>query len=129
MLGETCLALALYFEARGEPELGQIAVGQVIMRRVESPRWPDTVCGVITQGGEKPGCHFSFYCDGKSDEPHDKAAFRKAKLLAKAMLQGGSRSITDADHYHATDAAPIWCPEENRRMVIGNHVFCKVGWR
>ena len=64
-----CLATAIYFEARGEPVQGQIAVGQVILNRVRSPNFPETICGVVYQGQMSPGCQFSFTCDGKTDTP------------------------------------------------------------
>ena len=59
-----CLANNIYFESRNQPKLGQIAVGQVTMNRVNSPKFPNTVCGVVKQGGEKRNrCQFSWYCD------------------------------------------------------------------
>ena len=68
-----CVAVAIYFEARGEPVEGQIAVAQVIRNRIEDPRYPDNACDVVKQGYYWNGnpirnmCQFSFYCDGKSD--------------------------------------------------------------
>ena len=49
MLAELCLALAVYHEARGEPLIGQKAVAEVVMNRVASDRFPDTICGVVMQ--------------------------------------------------------------------------------
>ena len=68
-----CLALALYWEARGEPKQGKIAVGWTILKRERSPEFPSSVCGVVFDGGETPPCQFSWGCDGKSDYPADRA--------------------------------------------------------
>lgn len=123
-----CLAAALYFEARGEPPIGQIAVGQVILTRVKDKRWPKTVCKVVKQGGEvRDRCHFSFYCDGKSDIPTDQKAWRRAKMLAELMLTnhwyydptGGS------NHYHNETVKPYWTTAFKLETVIGNHLFYK----
>ena len=73
-----CMAFNIYHEANNQSMLGQIAVGQVVMNRVEDSRFPDTVCEVVKQavtykGTDKPvlhKCQFSWYCDGKNDEPH-----------------------------------------------------------
>jgi spore germination cell wall hydrolase CwlJ-like protein len=76
-----CVAMAVYFEARGEPTAGQIAVAQVIRNRIEDPRYPDNACDVVKQGYYWNGipirnkCQFSFYCDGKSDDPKNKQAW------------------------------------------------------
>ena len=76
-----CLATAIYFEARGEPLKGQIAVSQVILDRVRSPKFPQTICGVVYQGQYRKGCQFSFTCDGQSDTPRDKAQWAHAQEL------------------------------------------------
>ena len=74
----SCLALAIYFEARSEPIAGQLAVAQVILNRVVDERYPDTVCEVIMEGPTHPSghpvrhkCQFSFWCDGKPENVHD----------------------------------------------------------
>ena len=83
-----CVAMAVYFEARGEPTAGQIAVAHVIQNRIEDPRYPDNACDVVKQGYYWNGipirnkCQFSFYCDGKSDDPKNKQAwFNSCTLL------------------------------------------------
>ena len=55
-----CLALAMYWEARGEGRQGMLAVGSVVLNRVRDQRFPNSVCGVVYEGGEKPPCQFSF---------------------------------------------------------------------
>ena len=66
-----CLALAMYWEARGEGEKGMYAVGSVVMNRVRDERYPAHACAVVKQGGEAPPCQFSWWCDGRSDRPTD----------------------------------------------------------
>ena len=63
-----CLAEAIYFESRGEPLEGQVAVAEVVLNRVDDRQFPQTVCGVTNQGaGSGRGCQFSYACDGRSD--------------------------------------------------------------
>ena len=83
-----CVAMAVYFEARGEPTAGQIAVAHVIQNRIEDPRYPDNACNVVQQGYYWNGvpirnkCQFSFYCDGRSDEPRNKQAWFNSLYIA-----------------------------------------------
>ena len=66
---QQCLAEAIYFESRGEPLEGQIAVAEVVLNRVDDRSFPKTVCGVTRQGvGSGRGCQFSYACDGAPDE-------------------------------------------------------------
>ncbi len=123
-----CMTTALYFEARSEPEAGQIAVGQVIMNRVRSPDYPDTICGVIYQGSHRrTGCQFSFTCDGKADKPNNRSQWERSKRLADDVLEGKVwlKSIGDATHYHATYVKPRWRRKMARIRRIGRHIFYK----
>ena len=81
-----CLALAPYWEAKTEGPEGMRAVASVVLNRVAHPEFPDTVCAVVTQGGEQPPCQFSWWCDGKSDQPTDARAWRLARQIAQAAL-------------------------------------------
>ena len=81
-----CLALALYWEAKTEGPEGMRAVASVVLNRVAHPEFPDTVCAVVTQGGEQPPCQFSWWCDGRSDQPTDARAWRLARQIAQAAL-------------------------------------------
>ncbi len=120
-----CLAEALYFEARGETLLGQVAVAEVILNRVDSDAYPDTVCGVIRQGeAAGGGCQFSYRCDGKSDEPRSEDAFARVGKVAWVMLRGRPRILTgQATHYHASHVRPSWSSRLVRTARIGDHVF------
>ena len=113
----TCLAIAIYFEARGELPAGQAAVAHVIMNRVESTRYPGDVCAVIKQKHQ-----FSFYWDGKSDRPGNTRAYMQAVLVALAVVDGDIPDPTGgATHYHADYVAPGWGLPLTAR--IGRHLF------
>lgn len=120
-----CLAEALYFEARSEGIDGQLAVAEVVLTRVDSRHWPDTVCGVISQGEERQtGCQFSYKCDGLPEVIDDDRAYAEAERIARFMLQGGPRRLTDrATHYHADYVAPGWARTMEETAVVGRHIF------
>ena len=120
-----CLALNIYFEARSEPELGQIAVGHVVMNRMDDPRFPSTVCSVVNEGAKKRNrCQFSWMCDGRSDRPRDAAAWKSSKLLAHYIYWGFSQDPTHgALWYHADYVKPVWRKALLRGPEIGRHIF------
>ena len=122
-----CLTEAIYFEARGETTRGQFAVAEVILNRVDSKRYPETVCGVVTQGtGKKYACQFSYTCDGQAEVVHEKGAFVKAARIAKSMLEGRPRVLTNrATHYHTTAVSPKWSRKLLKTTQIGVHIFYK----
>ena len=129
-LALTCLALTVYFEARDQSTLGQLAVAQVVMERVESDRFPDTVCDVVKQGGDfrRYQCHFSWYCDGLSDSPTDERAWERAFLTASAALSGTrSADLAGVTHYHGDYVSPVpyWASVSTVHLVtqIGDHIF------
>lgn len=117
MTGLACLALAIYFEARGESVDGKIAVAEVVMNRVEDPRYPKTICGVIQQDSQ-----FSFMSDGKSEVMRDPVAKAEAKELAKMVISGYRLGITST-HYHTTSVKPEWTSAMMLDGKIGEHVF------
>ena len=128
-----CLALAIYFEARGESEDGQVAVSQVILNRVDSKRYPNTICGVVYQNAHlRNRCQFSFTCDGKPEQPKEAKMWRRAKRLASQMLCGSECAldplapkggVRDATHYHATYVRPDWSYRLRPVGRIGLHKF------
>lgn len=121
-----CLALNIYFEARGESEVGQLAVGHVVMNRVASARFPSTVCDVIQQGGElrRYRCQFSWWCDGRSDKPRNKRLWEKSGELALKVYWGQTADPTEgALWYHADYVKPYWRKEFERGPKIGRHIF------
>ena len=136
----TCLALNIYHESRNELLVGKIAVADVTLNRMHDTRYPNTICGVVRQaklskwhlerGREVPirdKCQFSWYCDGKSDEPLNETSWLDAKLIAQNFLTYGEyRGITEgATHYHATYVNPNWINDRGMHMVgrIGEHIF------
>jgi len=129
-----CIATAVYFEARSEPPVGQSAVAHVILNRVADPRYPDTACEVVTQGPTykwtlnfpvRHKCQFSFFCDGKSDQPDkDSLAWQSAVTMTYGALTGRTYDPTDgATHYHATYVNPSWASSKTKTVQINDHVF------
>jgi N-acetylmuramoyl-L-alanine amidase len=118
-----CLSLTIYHEARGEEIFGQLAVAQVVMNRVENPRYPDTVCGVVTQPKQ-----FSYLnsCNVKCavQNVREQQAWKVSQSVANSMLQG-HRINLDATHYHTTWVQPYWSQHETMHLLttIGNHTF------
>ena len=123
---ENCLARAVYFEARSESELGQIAVAKVILNRVKDPEFPNTICGVVYQGsGRRNSCQFSFACDGLPDDVRSAEAWSKAKSVARRTIAGDAKvaSLTTATNYHADYVKPKWAKSMKRLVKIGRHIF------
>ena len=120
-----CLAEALYFEARGETLKGQIAVAEVILNRVSSPRFPSTVCGVIHQGtGRKYACQFTYTCDGNPETIHEPRAYDRVAKVARMMLDGAPRKLSGgATYYHTTAVRPSWARKFRRTAKMGVHLF------
>ena len=120
-----CLSEAIYFEARGESLAGQVAVAEVILNRIDDPRYPGTVCGVTHQGAEKlNACQFSYECDGRPETISDRDAFGTAGKIAHILLSGRPRVLTGgATHYHADHVTPKWSRRLVRTRVIGEHIF------
>ena len=128
-----CMAANIYFEAKNESKLGQLAVAQVVMNRMYDHRYPDTICDVVKQGlTYKNGkvvlgkCQFSWYCDGKSDQPNMKSkqwenAIRYASIVMSETI---NIDVTDgATHYHATYVRPAWAKTKTRTTRIDRHIF------
>ena len=121
---QDCLALALYWEARGEGRSGMMAVGWTILNRVRSHDFPATPCAVVRQGGERPPCQFSWWCDGKSDRPRDRYTWNQALLVAARLLTDPPPDPTAGSlYYHATHVYPRWSRSLTRTVRIGSHVF------
>ena len=124
-----CLALNIYFEARSEPTDGQLAVAFVTMNRVESRRYPDTICRVVWQKRQ-----FSWTHDGKSDRPREQYAWKRAQMIARfiftkytALPEKVRRTMdrtNGALHYYAPKLAnPYWARAKEVTFSVGGHVF------
>lgn len=120
-----CLSEALYFEARGESVKGQFAVAEVILNRVDSAIFPDSVCGVVKQGtGQRYQCQFTYTCDGQPEVIHEKTAWSQVGKVARAMIDGAPRDLTKgATHYHTKAVNPRWARVYPRTATIGVHHF------
>ena len=135
----TCLADNMYFEARNQSLAGMLAVSNVVMNRVADERYPDTICEVVQEGPTRPSwkdknkyipvrnkCQFSWYCDGKSDEPSDIETYDAIYSMAEDMLYQNMPylDITDgATHYHADYITPSWAYTKTRTVEIEDHIF------
>ncbi len=122
----SCLARAIYFEARSETELGQYAVAQVILNRVRDPNYPNSICDVVYQGSDRMhSCQFSFACDGAPDTPKSGDAWTEAQKVAANAMNGEDKVqiISTATHYHADYVKPRWSDSLNRLIKIGHHIF------
>ena len=137
-----CLALNIYHEARGESVPGQIAVSQVVMNRVKSSRFPNSVCDVIYQAVHsrwwmethgrlvpvKYQCQFTWYCDGRSDRPRDMDAWGQALSVAASVMRNEYNDLTHgALWYHANYVNPSWRYHFKQTATIGDHVFYTAG--
>lgn len=146
-----CFAKNIYFEAGNQELAGKYAVGHVVLNRVESERYPDTICEVIQQGPVRESwktandpsldvservyyprrnmCQFSWYCDGLSDDPFEGENWAKSLEIAEEMLSMWYASeyrvdITDgAMYYHATYVSPYWAKTMKVVAHIGDHIF------
>lgn len=130
-----CLAQAIYHEARGEPDSGQWAVASVILNRVESRSYPDTVCNVVFQNAHMPNrCQFSFACNGRAVEWGggnliDRESWVQSNIMAliayRKFLDGErhEEGLTTAMHFHTRTVSPSWASAYTQVAAIGNHIF------
>jgi len=136
-----CLAIALYHEARGEIEEGQVAVAATILNRVASRAYPSSICAVVFQGSRRrSGCQFSFACDHHALAPRKRAVFARMERLAARILdtvdssgvvRAGRfgpiartlRRFAMVTHYHRFDVHPCWSRRLVRVAQSGAHVF------
>ena len=135
LIEKSCLATAVYFEARSESQEGQLAVATVILNRSKSANYPSSICGVVYQNASRfNACQFSFACDGKSDLPKDGRAWATALAVTTMALSDGRKEkngetlvVATATHYHADYVEPKWSKSLNRLTKIGHHIFYSQG--
>jgi spore germination cell wall hydrolase CwlJ-like protein len=123
---EKCLAEVIYFEARGEAVRGQIAVAQVVMNRVFSGKYPNSVCGVVYQNKHRHlACQFTFACDNYADVIREPDMWERAKKISKAILDGQIwlPEVGKSTHYHAYYVHPSWVNEMTKLWKFGVHTF------
>jgi spore germination cell wall hydrolase CwlJ-like protein len=129
-VAKSCLAQAVYFEARSESVLGQLAVATVILNRAKAENYPSSICGVVYQGASHlNACQFSFACDEQSNLPQNDRAWETA-LAVTAMALSDDKpvgSVAAATFYHADYVTPYWSKSMNRLAKIGRHIFYSQG--
>jgi spore germination cell wall hydrolase CwlJ-like protein len=126
---QRCLAEAVYFEARSEGPEGQAAVAQVVLNRVRSGLYPNTVCGVVYQNQHRHlACQFTFACEGKSLRIGESASWQSAVQVSQAVLNGKTYlpDVGGSTHYHADYVRPYWAKRLKKMDVIGRHIFYKL---
>lgn len=112
-----CLAKAVYFESKGEPLDGQLAVAEVIMNRAKSGRFAGTLCGVVKQPSQ-----FSFVRGGGFPPIVNQAMWRQAVGVAQVAMNGlWESSASNALYFHAKRVSPNW--GKKRVAAVGNHIF------
>lgn len=122
-----CLALSVYWEGKTETREGQLAVAHTVLNRAKHPKFPNTICGVVAQkpDGAKKGCQFSWWCDGKRDEPKDDQDWREAVESARAAMKAEAADPTGgALYFHSSKIRPpAWTAKRQRLARIGDHIF------
>jgi spore germination cell wall hydrolase CwlJ-like protein len=115
-----CLAGAIYFESRGEPIEGQLAVGQVIVNRSESNLFPRSYCAVVYQPNQ-----FSFVRGGRMPSiDRSSAAWHRASAIARIAHEGlWDSTCGDALFFHARYVSPSWSRTKIARATIDSHIF------
>lgn len=119
-----CLTQAIYYEAANEPLQGKRAVAQVVLNRLKHPAYPNSVCGVVYEGVNRPVCQFSFTCDGSLLRKPMARQWDESREVAKAALAGSvEASVGSATHYHADYVLPRWAYTLAKIEKIGAHIF------
>ncbi|RDJ20508.1 cell wall hydrolase [Bosea caraganae] len=126
---QRCLAEAVYFEARSESDEGRAAVAQVVLNRVKSGLYPDSVCGTVYQNRNRYlACQFTFACEGKTLRITEPEPWRAAVRIAREVYEGTTylAEVGASTHYHADYVRPYWAKKLKKMDVIGRHVFYKL---
>lgn len=119
-----CLALTMYWEAREEGRKGMTAVGWVVLNRVKSKKFPNSICEVVHQKRRKRKCQFSFWCDGKSDIPKNPKVWGVANHLARKLLSKPPRDPTRGALFFHADRIPVpWTIQRKRTIHLGPHIY------
>ena len=121
-----CLSEALYYEARGEGAGGQKAVAEVVFHRMNHGNYGNSICAVVYEGKDHPGCQFSFTCNGEIKRPKEVSAWQQSEALAAQILTGQvplKNATGGALNYHAVSVAPDWADTMDKTTQIGNHIF------
>ena len=129
IIQENCLTTAVYFEARSESMVGQLAVATVVLNRVKASNSHSSICGVVYKGASHlNACQFSFACDGKPNMVDDVGAWKMAYDITALALSNDRKDrplqiLATATNYHADYVDPYWSKSLNRLTKIGRHIF------
>ena len=125
-----CMAENIYYEAGNQSYVGKLAVGQVVLNRVKTPGYPNTVCKVIYEGSQSAQtsiCQFSWLCDADRKAINKSSEYWKQSLKAASELlarQGSILDITEgATNYHASYVNPAWSKQLHYVATIDQHIF------
>lgn len=121
-----CLSEVLYYEARGEGDGGQKAIAEVVFHRLNHAQYGHSICAVVYEGKGRPGCQFSFTCNGEINRPKQMAAWRESEKLAAQILTGEvvlGNATAGALNFHAVSVSPDWADTMDKTTQIGNHIF------
>ena len=119
-----CLREAIYYEAAALDLDGGRAVAHVILNRTRDPRFPGTICGVISEGQDRGRCQFSYRCDGRAESFGDTAKFAGATRAAEAVVEAPFDDVTDgALYFHAKWMRPGWFATLDRTVTLGGNIF------
>jgi len=147
-----CLARNIYWEARNQSKLGMIAVGRVVINRVNSDRYPSTICEVVHEGPTRESwktrkdetladkdrkfypirnrCQFSWYCDGASDKivQGEEEIYQLSYSIARSIVLHNKWEgvVEGATHYHADYVNPTWGDKNKLKVKIDDHLFYKL---
>jgi spore germination cell wall hydrolase CwlJ-like protein len=124
-----CMTNAIYYEAGNEPVEGQRAVAQVVLNRLRHPEWPNSVCGVIYQGGERADllCQFSFSCDGSMARvPHPQKWAQSRRVAEQALAGQVFQPAGLSTYYHTLAVRPAWASRLTPTAIIGAHIFYRM---
>lgn len=117
----SCLSRNIYFEGRGEPYIGQVAIARVTVNRVTSNKFPNTICEVVSQ--EK---QFSWFSTHRNKPMLDIVAKAKARKIANEVILGRYNNLfNDVLFYHNTSVQPSWARNLNKTNTVNNHIFYK----
>ena len=125
-----CLSEALYYEARGEGRNGEQAVAEVVFHRMNAGHYGHSICAVVYEGSSRPGCQFSFTCNGDLNRPRNASDWKGSERLAAQILTGEAplgNATGGATNYHAVSVRPYWAPTLVKTAQIGNHIFYRGG--
>jgi spore germination cell wall hydrolase CwlJ-like protein len=119
-----CLARSVYWEARGQEVADMEGVASVVLNRVAADDFPDTVCGVVTDGQEDGSCQFGWWCDGSPDDVEEPEPYEIAMDVARRALNGELADPTDgALYFLGSGEHPEWTSDMEQTAEIGGHVF------